>query len=52
MQAPTDLDALGYIRTHFDCPWCGTTFDVEGDATGDEIQCPDCETKFRCREVR
>lgn len=35
-------DVIGYIRTEIDCPVCGHCFDVEGDATGDILECESC----------
>jgi hypothetical protein len=43
---------LGYIRTHFDCPYCAFDFDLEGDRSCEAIECPGCQKKFWCREVR
>lgn len=43
---------IGHIRTHFDCPYCGINFDLEGDRSVEVIECPDCQKKFWCREVR
>jgi predicted RNA-binding Zn-ribbon protein involved in translation (DUF1610 family) len=43
---------IGYLRTHFDCPYCGFNFDEEGDKSVEAITCPDCQQNFWCREVR
>jgi DNA-directed RNA polymerase subunit RPC12/RpoP len=43
---------LGYIRTHFDCPHCNFDFNEEGDKSSEVIECPSCQEKFWCREVR
>lgn len=45
-------DIFGWVRTQFDCENCQLTFDEEGDQTGNVVECPDCHTKFYCREVR
>lgn len=43
---------LGYIFTHWDCPTCGYDNRVEGDVSGEELACEDCETVVRVAEVR
>jgi DNA-directed RNA polymerase subunit RPC12/RpoP len=43
---------LGWLRTHFMCPDCNFEFDEEGDKSSEVIECPDCEGKFWCRDVR
>ncbi|MGC0389373.1 hypothetical protein [Bradyrhizobium sp. USDA 241] len=43
---------LGFIRTHFNCPDCNFDFDEEGDRSSEAIECPACQTRFWCREVR
>lgn len=39
--APVE-DVTGYLRTQIYCPCCSNVFDVEGDATGDTLQCDAC----------
>lgn len=34
-------DVTGYLRTSIDCPECNEPFDVEGDATGGVVTCPE-----------
>lgn len=53
---PDDRDSLehvlGYVRTQFDCFYCDYTFDEEGDCAQEVIQCPSCQKKFYCFEIR
>lgn len=42
---------VGWLKTHFDCE-CGEVFEVEGDATGDEVECDVCGAKYVCESVR
>lgn len=44
-------EARGYIYTHADCPHCSEAVEVEGDATGDTIQCDACEGSFTLGQV-
>lgn len=43
--------ASGTIMTQITCPDCTNVFDVEGDAEGDEVECPDCEAKMIVRRT-
>lgn len=49
MGEPEDVN--GYLRTQIDCPNCGETFDVEGDATGDTVTCDACGHEVKVRQV-
>lgn len=44
-------DAIGTMMTAVDCPFCEAVFDVEGDAEGDVVTCPDCQGKMRVRRL-
>jgi hypothetical protein len=42
----------GFLVTEWDCPGCAETCAVEGDATGDTVECDVCSLEVVVREVR
>ena len=38
--------AKGYPYTHYDCPYCGTPLEFEGDTQGEVLECDHCRREF------
>lgn len=38
--------AVGYPYTHYDCPYCGTQLEFEGDTRGEVLECDQCGREF------
>ncbi len=47
---PDDHESTtGYHYTHFDCPYCGSAHEAEGDVRGETFNCQDCREPFVVR---
>jgi hypothetical protein len=52
MQLTDELETvIGYMKTHFDCPYCGYPDEREGDCSAEAVTCGNCLNSFIIRVV-
>lgn len=41
--------AIGFLYTHFDCPYCSEAQEAESDIKGETVECEFCKREFVIR---